>query len=1593
MKKQIFRVLCVIISVLVVAMSMPVGVFAAEEVYCESFEIYVDSLGEKLYCEYYNLYAGDQLWLGCTPYPEDAVFNGELIYSGTDSDIAEVSVDGLVIAKAAGSITVTAQCGDISDQITINVTEKEKIIFGETYNSVLNENNLGEYVGTFMAPVGGQDYKITYSATAEITVQILNEYGDYIIGKSGTDGIIRCWLSDSFAHQVVVISNNIKEEISFDFTVEPYTPVQRLEITDQEGNDFSDYNAEVGETISLGCNIHPDGAVSNILWSSDNSDVAQVDEQGNVTVINAGDTHIRVYALDDDGNIIDYLTDELYIYAEKITNVDFGNSYYITITERTEKLRVVAPYNGYFYIRSTGNDIDINITVTKTSDNSMSENRPEYISDIEFKNTVILEKDAEYIISFSAPYGNGYTVEIGGYPVPENLYITDNYGNIKTEYTGYIGEVVSFNSKYDVEDCYNGAFEWKSSDESVAVVDGGGYVNFLSQGSATITVTSEIGLTASVQLTVIDGKPIALNTPLTETLSYSGNTSVRFKFIPNVTSVYKISAENISGGEIFLNFYVTDSSYNEIPLILNDVEQATVKLESGNTYYIKAIEQGMGGEYNFTLTNESVAINSPISLSMPEGNDQYIDYYFIPEKTGYYLFKTSGYVDDGWGRGVDVYNDMGEIISDFTTEDNSSLSYASLTAGNVYRIHIFKYYWDAAVFTFEITETVGIASMEILTMPTNSTIASGSSDFDFSGLSLRVTTSDGDTATWNYNDSPQKICGFLYSHSSSEEIDGIKNVYIKAGGAVCTVPYTVKALEALTLNNPIEITYGTESDSERYKFIPETTGWYRFATYNHTVKTTDRSMDLYSDNEWISNAVRNMNGIELYGHLTAGKTYTLHTYKNHWESDTFNLCVTQVVGIESITVKQNPVNMTVKQGHTYHPDFSGLVLTVTTSDGQIRDWTYTTGAESILGYTFENNVDEYEDTVLYTIKAGGSRVMLRYTLLPYELVRVEAITAGDIIIIENIDGHDDGTGFRYNLPISKVMVKLVYNDGTVKFANINDTIDGFDVWCTDNQYENPWTVGGDNYFTVGIFDKSVDVPVKIVKSELSGIEVINDGNLTVMDGMGSYMPVNDDEYIWYYGMDLSDVRLKISFTDGTYQIAGVHDVVRGKFIEYLDDQEINPIIAGKDNYITLVYDTESVKLPVTVLESNIEKVTLTKTPTKPYIYGDPATGMLEGDIYYLYPSLTDGYEFTVKYDDGREITVSAEDYENGEFDGYYPQILCDGNITGAGTKEIIFVWGGTIINFDVEIIESDVEKIEVLELPTIPENLEYFPTMAGITIKITYTDGETKIVTLAENDIEYAGESGIFYTAQIDGSELSIMSYSNDDYVVRYRGKEASFSLSSEYSFSVYNVDLVYFDNVNQSVTVSYIYSKNGAEEEKILELDLSKAEKRIYDNSVWYGDVIKTEKGIYSYSFSYSLRENGHVECYFNLLKSYFNGNLVETAGDINGDGSIDVRDLVRMKKLAADNSENTVARADFDGDSRNSATDVAYLRKGIFGSAILSIVYGDADGNGYVENYDALAIAAYIAGSNEILSSRADVNNDGVIDQTDLDLINSML
>ena len=113
---------------------------------------------------------------------------------------------------------------------------------------------------------------------------------------------------------------------------------------------------------------------------------------------------------------------------------------------------------------------------------------------------------------------------------------------------------------------------------------------------------------------------------------------------------------------------------------------------------------------------------------------------------------------------------------------------------------------------------------------------------------------------------------------------------------------------------------------------------------------------------------------------------------------------------------------------------------------------------------------------------------------------------------------------------------------------------------------------------------------------------------------------------------------------------------------------------------------------------------------------------------------------------------------------------------------------------------------------------------------------------------------------------------------------------------------------------------------------------------------------------------------------------------GDVDLNGSVDVLDLIKLKKAAAE--ENTAYNAfyDVDGDGSITAADIAYIK--LFMFEIPAREKGDVNGDGSVDKADTATLLLLIDGRTEAeYAPYADINRDGYINEEDISALEAII
>ncbi|MBQ2971191.1 MAG: dockerin type I repeat-containing protein [Ruminococcus sp.] len=641
---------------------------------------------------------------------------------------------------------------------------------------------------------------------------------------------------------------------------------------------------------------------------------------------------------------------------------------------------------------------------------------------------------------------------------------------------------------------------------------------------------------------------------------------------------------------------------------------------------------------------------------------------------------------------------------------------------------------------------------------------------------------------------------------------------------------------ALELDTPTEVSI--DGDTQDYTFRPEKDGWYKFYSigekYNpyitiyNVIGTEIASAD---DNDEDYN-------FTLVTELKKGFVYYVSFGIWDEEAGSFEVCVEEAVGVESVKITQEPYDMTVIEGfegETYDP--SGLEAVFTLSDGSTADWSYDED-NKVGDFIVDVSLESEDDTDFYLV--------------------IRCANAYDSLLLTTVEN-----------PVES----LEYNSDTM-------------LEC----YEN----------TGGEFDY--------------------EGN-----------------YIYFYDIP-EDAVITVNFKDGTSVDALLDEEIEGISFQTYDDQYENPWGVG-ENYFTIAYLGVEVKVNVTILACPFKNVTVESAPVKEYIYGDYSTGFLfEDGLYSFWTVDLTGLSFTVEYEDGTTQTFTDDDIDMDmqEIDGYSYEVF-ETQTTEPGTVEAYIEYRGAQIKFDVNVIETHIESIEVLSPPDKAEcYTDYYADFTGAVIKLNYKDGTSAEATANEDTMSYYHDGMLICEIQV-GDDVVIIFHEDgaEDYIHDY--------------LSCAGVGLVYEGvTYTESPEVLSITAENVtmSGEDMVLNVEYSDGSTETltlnpiayYEESEYYTDAYAlTENGILGFTIEKMTDDEGEVVgytiCALGLdcfVEAQQDAEFI--LGDVNGDGEVTVVDATIVQRYVAKSSElddNAFACADVNGDGDVSVVDATVIQR----------------------------------------------------------------
>lgn len=550
-------------------------------------------------------------------------------------------------------------------------------------------------------------------------------------------------------------------------------------------------------------------------------------------------------------------------------------------------------------------------------------------------------------------------------------------------------------------------------------------------------------------------------------------------------------------------------------------------------------------------------------------------------------------------------------------------------------------------------------------------------------------------------------------------------------------------------------------------------------------------------------------------------------------------------------------------------------------------------------------------------------------------------------------GVEDGIGV-----VSLEITQMPYNTTVVRdFEYETMDLTGLEVAFTmsdgtivDWTYEEDLPVGdfyviyypdidedGNCYVTIECSNLYETIYFTTVDNQIESIEYICDTPIEYYINTNGFYDDFDEQYYYFYEFP-EDAQVAVTYKDGTSEVFDFVELI-DLGMSFYDEQPDGPWTVGSDNYIFIEYFGVQTTIPVTILPCPFASVTVDRAPDRVYIFGDYDTGYYEDGVYDLYPDDISGLEFTVEYFDGSTRTFTDEDFDTiYSMIDEYEYFISSVKMTEPGTVEACINYLGYEITYDIEVVESHIESIEILTPPDKAEFEDvYYGDYTGAVFKINYKDGTSAQVTADENTMSYYHDGWVICTIQVGEDVVSIFNEYDDVNDVTYDYITCA-GVGFVYNGVTYTdrreVKAISVDNFSMSgegmiFTVEY---ENG--EVEVLTYDVLAY---CYQEEYVTEGCARTENGIANFYIESVFDENDEVVGYdiYTLGEVVSVEGYVEPSdyilGDVDNDGVLSVMDATAIQMHLAQIiplADEQISKGDADGDGVVSVMDATEIQ-----------------------------------------------------------------
>lgn len=524
----------------------------------EKLKIKVESI--NLSEEKGELYIDNQIQLIATILPKNAS-PINLKWESDKTEIARVDETGEVTALSEGTAIITVKSDNTDKTDSFTLTVKKKIIkvnsikIIRSVKLITNKDTIIEgediYLSVKILPKNSENKSVKWT-TSDKNIVTIDQNGKIHAEKAGKSTIK---VSTEDGEKTAELKLNVK--------------AKKIEVKQIIINSSSKQVLEGGE-LQLTATVLPENSTDKaFIWSTDNREIATIDQNGKLNAIKEGTVKIKAIAVKNR------------IYSE----------YSITVTKMllVSEIQIHSPKNKII----VGEELQLTGTVIPADANNK-----EFTWDVDNKNIASIDKDGKLIaktkgsvkVIAKAADKNGIIAEYNILIiVPVNEIKIDNAIN-----EIYVGKNLSLNASILPENASNKSIVWSSSDENIATVNQNGQITAIKEGNVIIKAASEerndIYKECNFTIKVKDVTEITIEKPA------------------NVKNIYikdEISFKATVSPE--------DATYKDITWTISDDNIATISQE-GILFALKK------GTVTITATSEcgKIFCNSIVEIKEPE---------------------------------------------------------------------------------------------------------------------------------------------------------------------------------------------------------------------------------------------------------------------------------------------------------------------------------------------------------------------------------------------------------------------------------------------------------------------------------------------------------------------------------------------------------------------------------------------------------------------------------------------------------------------------------------------------------------------------------------------------------------------------------------------------------------------------------------------------------------------------------------------------------------------------------------------------------------------------------------------------------------